>query len=148
MTEKIKTSEIKTVHWGSFLFSLVAAPALVTAAIQLPLYTFAFIANSDDVRGLIGLLWVLIVIGAGLYFLIGTPVLVWHLRRHPPQVGRIVMLALISLIWILPLGGLLALATFDPAALLIAMISMVFGLVGAPPLAAIFTLLYIRFLPA
>lgn len=148
MTEKMENTELHSIHWGGFAFSLVAAPVLVTSALQLPLVAVAWIAQNDALRPTIGLMWVLIMIGAALYFLIGTPVLIWHLRRHAPKVGRIVALSLMSLFWILPIAGLFSLALFELGPLYLAGISIVFGLIGAPPLAAIFTLFYIRFLPA
>ncbi|WP_299025022.1 hypothetical protein [uncultured Sulfitobacter sp.] len=145
MTEIRKISEVNDIHWLGFFAALLAAPALLASVLIGPLWLLDLVYHSQDLRSFMGILSVLSVIGATLYFCIGTPVLIYHLRRHAPQVGRIVGLSLVSLLWMLPIGAAFSIAIFEPGPIMFAAISMGFGLIGAPPLAALFTLVYLRF---
>lgn len=145
MTEMKENSEVPPIHWIGFFTALLAAPIVVGGGVLAPLYLLEIIYKDSDVSTITGVMNVLTLIGSALYFLIGTPVLIAHLRQHAPRMAAIVSLSLISLVWILGLGALFSLGNFNPAPLLFALISMAFGVVGAPPLAAVFTLIYRRF---
>lgn len=145
MTEINDNTEERKIHWIGFGVALVGAPLLLSALLIGPLYVLDLIAGTDPYRGTLGVLGILITIGVALYAVIGTPVLIYHLRRHEAEVGRIMGLSVLSVLSMLPVGAVFALVTFDPAILMIAAISTFFGLVGGPVLAAIFALLYNRF---
>ena len=145
MTEKMKNTEFRKIHWRGFVTSLIASPVLISAAILGPLAVLDMVHDSRDIRETMAVMRILITIGATFYIVIGTPVLIWHLRRNAPDMRRIVMLSLVSLLWMVPMGALFALASMDVGAFLFGAISMCFGLIGAPPLAALFTAIYKRF---
>lgn len=145
MTEMNKHTEPRDIHWTGFWTSLIAAPLVVGGALCAPFYVHGALFDSPNSHEIANVLGVLSVIGATFYFAIGTPALIWHLRRHAPDVRQMIVWALVSLLWMLPLGLLLAIGVRDVFGLLMAVISMCFGVFGAPPLAAVFTLLYKRF---
>ena len=145
MTEKMKTTEFRKIHWMGFAISLIASPMLISAAIMVPLAVFEMFDGGRNIREMMTLMRILITIGVTLYIVIGTPVLIWHLRRNAPDTGRIMMLSLVSLLWMVPMGALFAIAIMDLSAFFFAAISMCLGLIGAPPLAALFTVIYKRF---
>ena len=103
--------------------------------------------NDDDadLREGMAVLRMLITIGATLYFVIGTPVLIYQLNRHAPRIGQIVNLAFLSVFALLPFGALPSLVSLDSAVLMVAGISTCFGFIGAPVLAIVFTAIYQRF---
>ena len=146
MTEINDNTERNSINWVGFGVSLVGAPLLVSAVLMGPLFLLDLIYDDADIRGAMGVLGVLIVIGATLYFVIGTPVLIYHLKHHAPRMGRIVSIALLSVLAMLPVGAVFSVATFDMMPLLFAAISTFFGVVGAPVLAMVFTAIYLRFL--
>jgi len=139
-------TEARSIHWPGFVFSLIAASVLVLGVILLPLY--AFYGTSAGRNNPFEMMTALSVVGTCLYLLIGTPVLIYYLRRHAADTARIVVLSLFSQLWLLPIGALLSLAYFNLGRMLMAVICMGFGVVGAPPLAFVFGLLYERFTPA
>lgn len=145
MTEINDKKEEVVIHWTGFWISLISAPVLISAAILTPLYVLDGMNEAENLRHTISGVRIFITIGVTLYFVIGTPVLIYHLRWHAPRVGRIVGLSLLSVLGMLPLGAVFSLVSFDPGALLIAGISTCFGLIGAPFLAALFTVTYQRF---
>lgn len=145
MTESDAGTAARNIHWVGFGVSLISAPLLFSLALLGPLVLLGTINDDSDLRDGMAVLQLLITIGATLYFVIGTPVLIYHLKRHAPDIGRIIRLALLSVLAILPLGALLSLLTLDPAVLMFAGISTCFGFIGAPVLAMVFTTIYKRF---
>jgi hypothetical protein len=148
MTEMNRNTEELDIPWIGFGVSLISAPALISIALLGPLIVLDATYHNDDIRGLMGLLIPLCIIGTLFYLIIGTPVLIWHLSNHAPVVRKIVGLSVLSVLAMLPVGGLISLVTFDTSALLIAALCTGFGLIGAPVLAFIFTLIYQKFTPA
>ncbi|WP_298858184.1 hypothetical protein [uncultured Sulfitobacter sp.] len=145
MTEINDNTEENSIHWAGFTTGLIGAPLILSTALVGPLFILDVFYDSADIRSAISVLGVLITIGATLYALIGTPVLIYHLKRHHAEVGRIMALSILSVLAMLPVGAFFSLVMFDPAALMIAGISTCFGLLGAPVLAALFTFIYQRF---
>lgn len=145
MTEINKNTEKRDIHWTGFAVGLIGSPLLISAALLGSLRALDLLYDSDDIRGLMAAVTILIGIGITLYLCIGIPVLIFHLHRNVPRVGQIVILSLVSLLWLLPIGVVVSLVTFDPTAIFFAAISICFGLFGAPLLAAVFALIYIRF---
>lgn len=145
MTEINDKRELKNIHWVGFGVSLISAPLLISAVLLGPLFVLDTFYNDADIHGAMAVLSILIAIGATLYFAIGTPVMIYHLKHHAPQMGRIVSIALLSVLAMLPVGALFSLVTFDMMPLFFAAISTFFGIIGAPVLAIIFTAVYMRF---
>lgn len=145
MTEKLEIPEKRDINGIGFGVALFGAPVIVY------LFLVAVVLGADTLSGTqagtngMGAVNGLSVIGVVLYFVIGTPTLLRDLQRNAPTVGGIVVLAICSLMWLLPLGALLSLATFNMGGLLVATVAIGFGLIGAPPLAAVFALIYLRF---
>lgn len=144
MTEMNINTEERDIPWIEFGVSLIATPVLISTALLGPL----IVLDATDIRGLMGLLIPLCIIGTLFYLVIGTPVLIWHLSNHAPVVRKIVGLSVISVLAMLPVGGLISLVTFDTSALLIAALCTGFGLIGAPVLTLVFTLIYQKFIRA
>jgi len=145
MTEKMKNTEFRKIHWRGFVTSLIAAPVLISSAILGPLAALDWVYDTHDTRAVFAVMTMLSVIGAQLYFVIGTPVLIWHLHRTAPDIRRIALLSVASLLWIIPLGAVFSLMTLSAGPFFFAALSMCFGLIGGPPLAALFTVIYKRF---
>ncbi|MDC0135101.1 hypothetical protein OAI26_00260 [Sulfitobacter sp.] len=145
MTELNDNTELKSIHWTGFATALVGAPLLLSTVLVGPLFVLDAFYDSADIRGAIAVLGILITIGATLYAVIGSPVLIYHLRRHNAEVVRIMGLSIMSVLSMLPIGAIFSLVMFDPGALMIAGISTCFGLIGGPVLAALSALIYQRF---
>jgi hypothetical protein len=146
MAEINEYTEENDISWVGFFTSLIAAPVMVSTALLVPFLALDTIYHSDDVRGLMAILIPLCIIGTIFYLVIGTPVLIWHLSTHAPKIHKIVKLSVLSVLAFLPVGGFFSLLAFDTSPLVLAAFCTGFGLIGAPPLAATFTLIYQRFL--
>lgn len=146
MTEINDKKELRSIHWVGFGVSLIGAPLLLGGVLLGPLFALEALYNDADIRGAMGVVSMLIAVGATLYFLIGTPVLVYHLKHHAPQMGRIVSIAMLSVLAMLPIGALFSLVTFDMVPLFFAAISTIFGIIFSPVLAIVFTAIYVRFI--
>lgn len=87
------TARHPTFKWPRFLISFIAAPILVTAAtfwMFIPIYALIF--------------------GGPLYLVAGMPIAAWYLRRHPPRILPVLLLAQASQLLQIPV--FLALAAF------------------------------------
>ena len=93
MTEN---TEIRKIYWRPFILSLVSAPLTVTL-ITVWITPIPYVA---------------MMLGGPIYLAFGAPLLIWHLRRHPPQVIPIIALSLIPIVGMLPLT--LVIAAFRP----------------------------------
>lgn len=145
MTEINGNTENYNIHWIGFTTALVGAPLLLSAALVGALFILDAFYTWVDLPDAIAVLGIFIAIGVTLYALIGTPVLISHLRRHDAEMGRILALSVLSVLAMLPVGALFSLIMFNPGALMLAGISTCFGLIGGPILAVLFTLIYQRF---
>ncbi len=148
MTEMNDLPEKIGIHWIGFCICLVASPIVLSATLLVPLAALNFAFDQDEIRGLMSFVILFFATASFFYFLIGTPVLIWHLRRHAPTMDRIVKLSILSDLAIIPLGALAALITSDEAAIPFALLISLFGLAIAPPLAATFVYFYNWFTPA
>ena len=145
ITEITDNTEVKAIHVVGFATAFIGAPVLLVGTLAGLLFVLDRFYGSIDFPDAITALGVLSTIGTTLYALIGGPVLIIHLRRHDAEVGRIVALSVLSVLAMLPIGALFSLIMFDLDALMITGIFTCFDLIGGPPLAAIFTLIYQRF---
>ncbi|MGJ8615317.1 MAG: hypothetical protein ACSHWS_00665 [Sulfitobacter sp.] len=127
MTE-IKENTARQIPWVPFLSALIAAPLLITAL------TF----------------WITIIpyfaliMGGPIYLLFGTPILIWHLRRHPPRVLPIVLLALISLLGLIPIALIIWAITGDDSVMEALLAFLIYGAGFAAIWSATFVLIYQR----
>ncbi|MEQ6201762.1 hypothetical protein ABMC88_01790 [Sulfitobacter sp. HNIBRBA2951] len=145
MTEKLEFTEKRDIHGIGFGVALFGAPVIVYLLLVAVVFVNNALSGTQAATNGIGAVNGLSVIGVVLYFVIGTPTLLRDLKRNAPTVGGIVVLAICSLLWLLPLGALVSLATWNAGGLLGAAIAIGFGVIGAPPLAAVFALIYLRF---
>lgn len=112
----------------AFFVALIGGPLLVTALsfwmLFIPVFALAF--------------------GGPLYLLIGTPLLLWHLRRTKGETGDIAALAFFANLMIFALGAAATVITNDKDILGGAMFFAGFGLIFAPTWAWGFGYLYNR----
>ncbi|QUJ75600.1 hypothetical protein KDD17_11610 [Sulfitobacter albidus] len=139
MTEIPKITERRTLHWRAFIASLLLPPVVTLG--PLLLVSLAI----PTLNTLLIVVYVMLVFGGAIYLLIGTPTLIWYLRRQPADPFKTALIALVSLLILIPAAPLFWLFTGDRDAMWISATLMMFGAVLAPLWAAIFALLYNRF---
>ncbi|WP_299871726.1 hypothetical protein [uncultured Sulfitobacter sp.] len=112
----------------AFFVALLGGPLLVTALsfwmLFIPVFALAF--------------------GGPFYLLIGTPLLLWHLRRTGGETRDIAALAFFANLMIFPLGAVAAVLTHDKEIFTGAMFIVCFGMIFAPAWAWGFGYLYNR----
>lgn len=116
------------IDWIAFWSALILSPLLVTLA------TF----------WITPLILYVLVFGAPIYLIFGIPLLIRHLRRHPPQLAPIVTLALISLLGLVPVAAVAALISGTLTPLKVVPFLIGYGAIFAGAWAVVFTLLYQR----
>lgn len=144
MTEMNNIFEPRAVPVGKFIASLLLAPIAPFAPFLVVAGLAALVGATQGAALIFMLCAITLVVGGGFYLLIGTPMLIWHLRRNVPDVGNITMLALMAQLWLVPLTALAALATlsFEPFGALIGI--MLMGCFLGPLWGACFALIYKR----
>ncbi|MCX7566901.1 hypothetical protein OS189_11175 [Sulfitobacter sp. F26169L] len=148
MTERTGKTEANTIDWRSFCIALVAAPLLACGVCLALLFALDVVYQSDELRGYMGVIAITSAIGVPFYLGIGTPMLIWHLRRKAPRIGAIVGLSLLSLLWLLPITAVVALFTGETSTFYLLPWTLVFGACIAPVWGGIFALLYRRLVRA
>ncbi len=129
ITAKLEPRLWRPIDPVAFFAALIAAPLLVTLA------TF----------------WLLIpiaalVMGGPLYLVVGTPVLLWYLGRHPPDPGAVALVAVAANLAALAIAALLLHATGNRVELeALAWLYGCFGSLFAALWGAVFAGLYQRF---
>jgi len=129
MTE-IKENTLRQIAWVPFFGALIAAPLLITAL------TFWFTIIP----------YFALIMGGPIYLLFGTPLLIWHLRRNPPRVLPIILLALISLLGLVPIALIIWGITGDDSVMEALLAFMIYGAGFATLWSATFALIYQRFI--
>ena len=84
-------------QFAPFILAFIAAPFLVTA-LTFWVYLIPFYA---------------LMLGGPVYAVVGGPVLVWYLRRYPPDIIPIILLAMIAQLVLIPLMLVAALYSGD-----------------------------------
>lgn len=93
---------------------------------------------------LVGIPVAALILGGPLFLIIGTPVLLWHLVRHTPEVSMISLLALISVGTLFVVTAILAALFADYELVSVAVWYGLFGGIFAPLWGAMTGWIYIR----
>ena len=144
MTEKMEKPERPHIRWGAFAISVTAAPVLTVGAILGPLWFADLILDSHNTGTWLRALAPLSMLGVATYAVIAPPVLIFHLRRHAPDIGRIVALSVLCVSALFALAVVACVLTFDIRWVLFGGLAAIYALIGAPILAAVFARLYIH----
>jgi len=111
----------------AFFIALFGAPILTTAAtFWLVIPVFA------------------LVIGGPLYLVLGTPALLWHLRRDAVDASSVALLALLVFLAGLVIMGLLSVLTGNHGVLNIVLYLGPFGAIFAPLWGGVFARIYLK----
>lgn len=145
MTEK---TEYRKIDWPVFTACFISAPVLLAAVTTGPLVLWGWAFG--DLSGAHPLMWLVvpfwaIIFGGPAYVILGLPALIWYLRRHPPKVLPIVVLAFLSMAGVPVLAVFGHLIVPDPDWFDILPAYLQVGAFFAMIWAAIFAKLYIRF---
>ena len=128
--ENHPTSEFtpRPIQWDAFVIASIAGPIIVTG-LTFWIYYIPLAA---------------LVLGGIPYLILGTPALIYHLRRNAPDVGEIIGLSIVVLLGACTVLGLIGALIMGEDAFGIIVLYAVFGLIFAPLWSWAFTALYIR----
>lgn len=134
MTE-ISEKNQHQIPWKQFSAALISAPLLITAVT----FPFSFVPQIGFIAAIP---YLALIMGGPVYLVFGTPILIWHLRRYPPNLLPIMLLSVISLVGLVPIALIIWAVTADNSVMAVLLGYLTYGAVFAAIWSATFTLIY------